>query len=154
MADHPHILDVRPEVDFLAGHLARSASIPLEELARRVHELPPENEAIGVFDSDAGRVQRALEFLQRRGHEVWSIQFDPGRLSERGPARTQLWQPSGFLVEAIDRIRATGSSNPGRPALDVACGSGRDAVYLATIGYEVHAIDVLPDALARAGDLA
>jgi tellurite methyltransferase len=34
------------------------------------------------------------------------------------------------------------------------CGSGRDAVYLAMQGYEVEAIDLLPDALAKAADLA
>jgi tellurite methyltransferase len=36
----------------------------------------------------------------------------------------------------------------------VACGSGRDAAYLAVRGFEVEAIDVLPDALSRAEDLA
>jgi rhodanese-related sulfurtransferase len=39
-------------------------------------------------------------------------------------------------------------------ALDLACGAGREAVYLALAGYEVDAVDVLPDALARAQDLA
>ena len=39
-------------------------------------------------------------------------------------------------------------------ALDLACGAGREAVYLAWAGYEVDAVDVLPDALARAQDLA
>jgi SAM-dependent methyltransferase len=41
-----------------------------------------------------------------------------------------------------------------RRALDVACGSGRDAVYLALEGWDVEATDVLPDALGRAEDLA
>jgi SAM-dependent methyltransferase len=38
--------------------------------------------------------------------------------------------------------------------MDLACGSGREAVWLALAGYEVEAIDVLPDALERAADLA
>jgi SAM-dependent methyltransferase len=39
-------------------------------------------------------------------------------------------------------------------ALDLACGAGREAVYLALAGYEVDAVDALPDALERAQDLA
>ncbi|NJL30478.1 MAG: class I SAM-dependent methyltransferase [Phycisphaerales bacterium] len=38
--------------------------------------------------------------------------------------------------------------------MDIACGSGRDAVWLAMQGYEVDGLDVLPDALERASDLA
>jgi len=41
----------------------------------------------------------------------------------------------------------------GLRALDVACGTGRDAVYMAMRGMRVTAMDVLPDALARAEDL-
>jgi tellurite methyltransferase len=39
-------------------------------------------------------------------------------------------------------------------ALDVACGTGRDAVWLALKGMQVDAIDHLPDALERATSLA
>ncbi|HVT13014.1 MAG TPA: methyltransferase domain-containing protein [Fimbriimonadaceae bacterium] len=39
-------------------------------------------------------------------------------------------------------------------ALDLACGTGRDAVFLASLGWEVTAIDHLPDALQRGQDLA
>jgi 2-polyprenyl-3-methyl-5-hydroxy-6-metoxy-1,4-benzoquinol methylase len=38
---------------------------------------------------------------------------------------------------------------PGR-ALDVGCGSGRDAVYLATRGWQVTAVDIAGTAIARA----
>jgi SAM-dependent methyltransferase len=72
-------------------------------------------------------------------------------LVETGFTRVRLWQPSPFLVEALERI---GPQSGERRAMDVACGSGRDAVYLALAGWNVHAIDLLPDALARAQDLA
>lgn len=38
---------------------------------------------------------------------------------------------------------------PGR-ALDIACGAGRNALYLAACGYEVDAVDISPTALERA----
>ncbi|MBM3316738.1 MAG: methyltransferase domain-containing protein [Candidatus Eisenbacteria bacterium] len=43
---------------------------------------------------------------------------------------------------------------PDGPVLDLGCGAGRDAVYLALRGHPVVGIDRLPDALARAAALA
>ncbi|MBK8913291.1 MAG: class I SAM-dependent methyltransferase [Phycisphaerales bacterium] len=45
---------------------------------------------------------------------------------------------------------------PAQPpaALDLACGVGREAVYLASLGWRVLGVDVLPDALERAQRLA
>lgn len=40
------ILDVRPETEFRRGHIAKSVSIPFDELARRLKELPKRNEII------------------------------------------------------------------------------------------------------------
>jgi SAM-dependent methyltransferase len=39
-------------------------------------------------------------------------------------------------------------------AVDVACGSGRDATYLALAGLEIVGVDILPDALEKARELA
>ncbi len=60
--------------------------------------------------------------------------------------RYRLWEPNEFLQEIAPSLA------PGR-ALDLACGSGREAVYLADLGWQVVAVDQLPDALARGRDL-
>jgi SAM-dependent methyltransferase len=52
----------------------------------------------------------------------------------------ELWRP---LFEGTDAIE------PGR-ALDIGCGSGRDAVHLAGRGWDVTAVDVVDKALERA----
>jgi len=149
------ILDVRAEAAFAAGHAAGAANIPLEQLAERTHELPPKGAAVRVFDDDPDRQRRAAEALRLRGYAASEAPLSAADLRETGPSHARLWQPSPFLVEALGRIGsgAEAAAPPGR-ALDVACGAGRDAVYLAARGYEVDAIDVLPDALARACDLA
>jgi len=200
------ILDVRPEAAFAAGHAAGAANIPLEELAARAHELPPKGAAIDLFDDDPDVMIIAAYVLRNRGYVVREVSLFPSDLRESGPSRARLWQPSPFLVEAVECIRAQAGAaspplcapseplghvarlacpavgevgdvptrldkpavpqlslrvagyakhvpSPGR-ALDIACGSGRDAVYLALAGYAVDAIDVLPDALERARDLA
>jgi rhodanese-related sulfurtransferase len=69
------VVDVRPEEEFAAGHIEGARSIPLEELERRLAELPPGQEVVaycrGPFCayaheavrrlSDAGRSARRLE---------------------------------------------------------------------------------------------
>ena len=151
------LLDVRPERAFVAGHSPGASSIPLEELPRRVHELPSANASLRVTDADPARAREAAQFLSRRGHGVVIVPCDASQLVESGPPREQLWRPNPFLVEALEVIESIdppGASLARRRAMDVACGTGRDAVYLAMHGYDVLAADILPDALERASDLA
>lgn len=60
-----------------------------------------------------------------------------------------LWsaEPNIFLVDEV------GTLPPGR-ALDLACGEGRNAVWLAERGWNVTAVDFSKVALERAGELA
>lgn len=64
---------------------------------------------------------------------------------ERYSASEQIWsgQPNGALVAGVTHLA------PGR-ALDVGCGEGADAVWLAKAGWDVTALDVSGVALARA----
>jgi rhodanese-related sulfurtransferase/DNA-binding HxlR family transcriptional regulator len=69
------LVDVRPEEEFAAGHIEGARSIPLEELERRLSELPPDQEVVaycrGPFCAyaheavrrlnDAGRTASRLE---------------------------------------------------------------------------------------------
>jgi SAM-dependent methyltransferase len=146
-------LDVRPEREFLTSHAPGAASIPLEELSRRTHELPPAHEPLLVMDRVPERASAAAEFLSRRGHLVTIVPFELPANTESGPSSARLWRANPFMVEALDLIAAKCVRGSCR-ALDVACGSGRDAVYLALHGYDVLAVDLLPDALDRAADLA
>ncbi len=56
-------------------------------------------------------------------------------------------QPSSFLVENIDLL-------PKGRALDLAMGGGRNAVYLAKIGYETEGIDISRKEVGAALELA
>lgn len=146
-------LDVRPERQFLTSHAPGAVSIPLEELAGRTHELPPAHEPLCITDGSSERAGAAAEFLSRRGHLVTVVPFESLTNSESGPSSARLWRANPFLIESLGLIGATRAGGVLR-ALDVACGSGRDAVHLAMHGYDVLAVDLLPDALDRAADLA
>lgn len=143
-------VDVRPEEVFRLGHWPQAASMPLEELRARLHELPPPGEALAVVDADPARAEAAAAFLREREYRVETAALGARPATEAGPSRARLWRPNPFLLEALARM---GPGGRGR-ALDLACGSGRDAVFLALEGFDVEAIDVLPDALERAADLA
>ncbi len=152
------LLDVRPESAFAILHRAGAVNIPLEELAGRIHELPPRGAALRVYDRCPVRARWARSRLRARGRgtptvvsgEAW---LRSGRTA-RGPSRNRLWQPHDLLKRAIAETRRVWSSVDRRPALDLACGAGRDAVFLALAGFETAAWDVLPDALERCRDLA
>jgi SAM-dependent methyltransferase len=51
------------------------------------------------------------------------------------------WAPSAFVVEAADRIEAANGGIRGGVAMDIGCGSGRDAAYLASRGWTIIGID-------------
>lgn len=65
------ILDVRPESEYRKGHIANAVSIPFDELAKRLKELPKRNEIIAycrgpfcVFADDA------VSLLNKAGYKA------------------------------------------------------------------------------------
>jgi tellurite methyltransferase len=60
--------------------------------------------------------------------------------------------PTPLLVETVSRLTpdelASGKPSASRRALDLACGTGRNALWLAERGWRVTAIDGAPDAIA------
>ena len=60
--------------------------------------------------------------------------------------------PFSFLEQVMDRL-PHGSPRRGR-ALDIACGGGRNALFLAAHGYDVEGVDGSPEALRLAKEQA
>lgn len=54
--------------------------------------------------------------------------------------------PSKFLARSFETLLAL---VPGRRALDIACGEGRNGIFLAQNGFEVTAVDISPVGLAK-----
>ena len=65
----------------------------------------------------------------------WNRRYLEGRYSPRP-------SPFSLLEQRIDRL-------PRGRALDVACGTGRNALFLARHGYQVEAVDVAAEALRQ-----
>jgi len=75
--------------------------------------------------------------VEKSDRARWNRKYGLGE----GPAH---FEPQGFLVEHAGLLR------PGGLALDVACGFGGNALYLADQGYTVDAVDVSEVALEAA----
>lgn len=73
------------------------------------------------------------------------IRWD-ARYARRGAMRGE--EPRAFLRAVADRLPREGR------ALDLACGEGQNAVYLASRGLEVEALDISPVAISKAHKLA
>ena len=83
------ILDVRPETEYRKGHIANAVSIPIEQLEKRLKELPKRNEIIaycrGPFCVFA---DEAVALLSKKGYNAI-------RLEEGYPD----WQLEGLPIE-------------------------------------------------------
>jgi len=145
------VLDARDEVSFAHGHPEGAGRLAIEEFTTRRIELPARETALLVVHDAPAQALAAAAELVARGYEHASWLDVPlaedgmGRVSDAPAAR--LWSPSLFVERAVERL-------PRGRALDLACGSGRAAVFLALAGWQVEGWDVDPSALERARDFA
>jgi rhodanese-related sulfurtransferase/predicted transcriptional regulator len=72
------VVDVRPEEEFAAGHIEGARSIPIEELERRLSELPADREVVAycrgpfcAYAHEAVRRMRAAGRSARRLEDGW-----------------------------------------------------------------------------------
>jgi rhodanese-related sulfurtransferase len=139
------ILDVRtPGEHEQLGHIPGAWLLPVDLIASAPAVLPDDDRPVLVYCEHGVRSAAASRLLSAAGIDrvlnlagglaAWTgpREFGPGVL--RGP--------SPWLIENADLLRRGGK------VLDVACGRGRHALLLASAGFEVHAIDRDPDAIA------
>lgn len=76
--------------------------------------------------------------------------MDAAAWDARYASRDLVWsaEPNRFVVEELDGLAPSG------PALDVACGEGRNALWLASRGWDVTGVDFSGEALAKGRTLA
>jgi SAM-dependent methyltransferase len=144
-------VDLRPLDRFTEAHLPGCAHIAADELAARLHELPPAGAPVIVV-GDEPSLQTAQHWMVRRRYRMHAcVEITPDDQwpdwAESGPPDCRLWQPNPFLQEHIDAIES-GLGGPAR-VLDLGAGSGREAVWLALRGWDVLAVDNQEDVLAR-----
>ncbi len=151
ISNSPRLLDLRPTDAFLAGHLPQSCSLPAAEIESRTFELPPKWRPVILLSDDPDETRVVARNLFSRGWlrviplleniEKWTGPW------KTGPVTETLWEATPIISRWKNRLK------PGR-VLDLGCGSGRDSVTLSMMGGDVTSVDLLPDALGKAQQLA
>lgn len=146
------IADLRCADEYARGRPPGAVHLSLEDVVQRAYLLPPRVRPLLLVGQSAADVAAALEPMRRAGREVRHLPHDTWRHEfavETGPAtRLRLWEESALVRHAVETYDLHGS------ALDIACGAGRNAVYLAMQGLDVIGLDRLDTALENAQDLA
>jgi len=145
------VIDVRTEEEYAVGHIPGSLLIPLHELEGRWREIPNGGTPVAVLCAHGLRSVSACQFLAEhelqplynlhRGLDAW-----PGPMAGGCPGKGGHAEPIGpspFLAEHFELL-------PKGLALDLAMGEGRDAIYLATRGFDVDGVDISAERVARA----
>jgi tellurite methyltransferase len=153
------LIDLRSSKQFILQHIKGSCSLPWERLPESMHELPANHKAISLL-GEKSQVEDASTFLTSKGYSIsesfvidvdYWLKMSEQQIVESGSHSVALWQANPLLTEVIALIE---NEVAGRTAIDLACGAGRDSVYLAQRGWQVTAIDYKEDTLERCQQLA
>jgi rhodanese-related sulfurtransferase len=120
-----------------AGHIPGSLLLPLAVLASAPAVLPDDGRPLVVYCSDGVRARRAVRRLGEAGVRHLHV-LHRGLQEWSGPREHRPSPPAGpssWLVAGASLVP------PGARTLDVACGRGRHALFLAAAGSMVRAVD-------------
>ncbi len=148
------VIDLRSADNYIQRHLINSANIPVEELQERTHELPEKSTPINLI-GESSQVEIATDLLESKGYSICASlvatpqllgeSFPPSKLTS-GTESKRFWKPASVVQYFCDRVVSRGDSMKG---LDLACGAGRDSIYLALNGWQMTSVDSSEHALLR-----
>lgn len=155
------LIDCREIDEYRREHIRNATSIPAAQLFQRMHELPKRQQSL-VLCGNEQSLKQAREYLLGRGHiieaqllwadELRQVLKQQGKL-ESGLQSRQLWKPAPLWQRFVDVFIPQYGIQPGK-GMDIACGAGRDMVYLAQQGWKMTGVDYSVDALQRVATLA
>lgn len=91
IAQGAHVVDVREQDEFDAGHVPNAHHIPLSTVADRIDEIP-KDETVWIICLAGGRSMKAANYLEGLGYDVVSVGGGTGSWIEAG--KTVSFEPS------------------------------------------------------------
>jgi len=83
-AGQAHVIDVRSPQEWAGGHIAGALHIPVDDIQKRLSEVPRDGRKLFVICAGGGRSQAAAAFLANRGYlNVHNV--EGGMNSWKGP---------------------------------------------------------------------
>lgn len=137
--------------------------MPWDEIEQRGFELPPRSTPLLVCCEDSTEFAAELTCWFSTRTKAWEAVVLPvtkelfqTEKTESGPSPFGyfLFRPSPLIEDSAQFLQSLLDQNPGALALDIGCGSGREAIILATTGWSVFGLDRDRRALKRWIDLA
>lgn len=150
--NRPLILDVRPHDHYLSGHLPGAVHFNLLNGPDLWHELPPKNIPLHLCVLK-DQAETAIQLLNQHRYDVVKVTTHD-ELTElelnTGVGSNRSWRGNPILEHHANLLECKSDSELEKPlVLDIGCGSGRDSILLAQLGFHVIAIDNQAKALAR-----
>jgi len=138
------LVDLRDRNEFEESHIPGSTHLAFAEIDLP-YLRPPRRRPLILLGKTADQAHSAAQRLHSRGYTALPLDAPvsqwPGPWIS-GEELAPVWEPSPMVAKWTGRL-------PPDRVVDLACGSGRDAVYLAIHGAEVTGIDILQDALTK-----
>jgi len=137
----PVVVDLRSPDEFANRHISGACSLPLDQLEKRMFELPPPGEWPVQLVGSREQLDCAQALLSPRGWDMDEIDVNSepswldGYPTQVGADEClpSPYQPNSFLSAALDAIDFGEDALVSEGlVLDLGCGGGRDAVHLAT----------------------
>lgn len=156
-SEHP-IIDLRLAKDFSLMHIQAASNFPILELESRIYELPVRSVTINLF-GEPEVLKTAANLLTKAGYLIAEqCESTPDILQQIknssyaviGSQSKRLWQPAPIVESFCKKI----SPSVNAKGLDIACGSGRDSVYLSENGWAMTSIDYSSSSLEKLQQLA
>lgn len=139
------VLDVRTPGEYAQlGHIPNAWLMPVDLAASAPAVLPDDHKPVLVYCEHGVRSVAASRLLTEAG-VTHVLNLAGGMAAWTGPREfgaSPLRGPAAWLIDNADLLPRGGK------VLDVACGRGRHALLLASAGFDVHAIDRDPEAIA------
>lgn len=155
------LIDCRPFSEYQLGHAVGACSIPAQDLFARLHELPKRSQTLQLCGKPED-LNLARVFLLERGYAllddlVWTQALAQHLQTtgqwEVGLQSKQWWQAAPLLQRFVQECMPCYQIPVGQ-GLDLACGAGRDLIYLAQQGWQMTGVDWSEDSLQRVQQLA
>lgn len=153
LPDSP-IIDCRDNAKFKQQHLKGSVNIPSADLFLRMHELPEKQQSLAVVVDQSSRTTAEQFFTERNFIIKCWLNEDcladaSASLLADGHSHCYHWQPAPFIKHCEANFFKPRLNKQDGVIVDLACGAGRDSVYLAMQGWQVVGVDHSATALQR-----
>ncbi len=159
LSENQGVIDLRSKNAYEKGHLKGASHFPLNRLLDNLHELPSRQNPVSLVGSEQ-ELSLASEWLQQKGYRIkyqiladesFFKQIEPKGWLEIGGQSKRLWQPASIVKQFVNSYAGLTQGNLG---LDLACGAGRDSVFLTLKGWQMTSVDYSETALAKLQQMA